>query len=65
MKNHNKVSDSSKSESSLSSVDRKNDAVHFTWSAGMGLGADDKYQVIDHMGDGTFGRALRCIDKKT
>jgi hypothetical protein len=31
----------------------------------MTLGPDDKYQVLDHLGDGTFGRALRCTEKKT
>jgi len=30
----------------------------------MTLGPDDKYQVLDHLGDGTFGRALRCVEKK-
>jgi len=31
----------------------------------MALGSDERYKVIDHLGDGTFGRALRCLDVKT
>jgi len=55
----------SKSESSKSSIGRKNDADHFVWSVGMALGSDERYKVSDHLGDGTFGRALRCLDVKT
>jgi dual-specificity kinase len=41
---------------------RSKDAGHFSWSTGMLLGSEQRYQVIGHFGDGTFGRALKCTD---
>jgi len=38
---------------------------HFKWDKGMALGPDGRYIVEDLMGDGTFGRVLKCQDKKT
>ena len=29
----------------------------------MTLGSDKRYEVLDHLGDGTFGRALLCRNK--
>jgi dual-specificity kinase len=31
----------------------------------MCLGVDNRYEVLAHLGDGTFGRALKCNDRKT
>lgn len=28
----------------------------------MVLGVEQRYKVIGHFGDGTFGRALKCLD---
>lgn len=28
----------------------------------MTLGSDKRYEVLNHLGDGTFGRALLCRD---
>jgi dual-specificity kinase len=41
-------------------VDRSKDADHFPWTAGMLLGPAAKYKILGHLGDGTFGRALKC-----
>lgn len=30
--------------------------------AGEGKPTSSKYQVVEHLGDGTFGRALKCLD---
>lgn len=30
----------------------------------MCLGAENRYEVLAHLGDGTFGRALKCKDRK-
>ena len=53
--------------------DRSKDAGHFEWRKNMILSSQDpllglsaltkqasRYVVIDHLGDGTFGRALKC-----
>jgi len=32
---------------------------------GMMLGKEQRYKVVGHFGDGTFGRALKCLDSKT
>jgi len=29
------------------------------------LGKENRYEVLKHLGDGTFGRALLCNDKLT
>ena len=29
------------------------------------LGHEQKYKVLSHFGDGTFGRALKCVDNNT
>ena len=29
------------------------------------LGKEQRYKVVGHLGDGTFGRALKCIDLQT
>lgn len=29
------------------------------------LGRDQQYRVVGHFGDGTFGRALKCVDTVT
>lgn len=31
----------------------------------MCLGGENRYEVLAHLGDGTFGRALKCKDRKT
>jgi dual-specificity kinase len=31
----------------------------------MSLGVENRYEVLGHLGDGTFGRALKCKDNKT
>ena len=41
-------------------IDRSKDADHFIWTKGMVLGDDGRYKVVGHLGDGTFGRALKC-----
>ncbi|PFH35327.1 hypothetical protein BESB_062140 [Besnoitia besnoiti] len=41
----------------------KDDIVHFDWRPGMWL--TDRYRVLDKMGEGTFGRVLRCADVHT
>ncbi|CBZ54391.1 hypothetical protein NCLIV_048210 [Neospora caninum Liverpool] len=41
----------------------KDDIVHFDWRPGMWL--SDRYRVLDKMGEGTFGRVLRCADVHT
>lgn len=53
-------------------IDRSKDADHFEWRMNMWLygkiGNQQKgessrqYQVIGHLGDGTFGRALKVFD---
>ncbi len=40
--------------------DRSRDAGHFEWSKGEMLG--EKYKVMKFLGDGTFGRALECLN---
>jgi len=52
-------------QSSDDGVDRSKDAGHFEWNTKMCLGSDNRYEVVSHLGDGTFGRALKCRDKKT
>lgn len=51
--------------SSCGGVDRSGDADHFIWTKGMLLGKDGAYRVDCHMGDGTFGRALKCTEIET
>lgn len=45
-------------------IDRSKDADHFVWTKGMILGSENKgsnqYRISGHLGDGTFGRALKC-----
>ncbi|KAF8820123.1 putative cell-cycle-associated protein kinase CLK [Cardiosporidium cionae] len=41
---------------------KQDEIVHFQWSDGMLL--NKRYRVIDLMGEGTFGRVLRCYDTK-
>ncbi|RQX74704.1 putative cell-cycle-associated protein kinase CLK [Toxoplasma gondii CAST] len=41
----------------------KDDIIHFDWRPGMWL--TDRYRVLDKMGEGTFGRVLRCADVHT
>lgn len=36
---------------------RQNDAGHFEYTIGNKLG---NYKIISHLGDGTFGRTLKC-----
>lgn len=43
-------------------VDRRQDADHYEWTAHEMLGPERKYRVTEHLGDGTFGRALLCDD---
>ena len=31
----------------------------------MSLGLENRYEVLAHLGDGTFGRALKCKDRTT
>jgi dual-specificity kinase len=31
----------------------------------MSLGVENRYEVLAHLGDGTFGRALKCKDRIT
>ncbi len=31
----------------------------------MCLGVENRYEVLAHLGDGTFGRALKCKDRRT
>ena len=50
-------------QSSDDGKDRSKDAGHFEWNKGMTLGSDKRYEVLDHLGDGTFGRALLCRNK--
>jgi serine/threonine protein kinase len=52
-------------QSSDDGVDRSKDAGHFVWNVGMILGVENRYEVLAHLGDGTFGRALKCRDTKT
>lgn len=46
------------SENSTSSKDREQDAGHFEYEIGQILG--NRYKIIGHLGDGTFGRTLKC-----
>ena len=57
------------SESGHRNIDRSKDAGHFEWTTGMILTCKDnegnikhcnQYRVDKHLGDGTFGRALKC-----
>lgn len=50
-------------ESTKKSKKSDRDIVHFDWYHGMWLG--DRYRVLDKMGDGTFGRVLRCSDDRS
>lgn len=50
---------------SSGSIDRSKDADHFIWHKGQLLGTDQRYKVLEHLGDGTFGRALKCQDMQT
>jgi len=46
-------------------VDRSKDADHFVWQPSMILQdnpTDSKYKIVGHLGDGTFGRALKCVE---
>jgi len=49
-------------------IDRSKDTGHFEWKKDMILTSSDptarssSYRVVDHLGDGTFGRALRCVE---
>eukprot|EP00929_Paragymnodinium_shiwhaense_P001557 TRINITY_DN101798_c0_g1_i1.p1 TRINITY_DN101798_c0_g1~~TRINITY_DN101798_c0_g1_i1.p1 ORF type:complete len:414 (+),score=92.25 TRINITY_DN101798_c0_g1_i1:114-1355(+) len=43
--------------------DRK--APHFEWSAGLALGPESRYVIEDLVGEGTFGRAFRCVDQRS
>ncbi|PHJ22116.1 cmgc lammer [Cystoisospora suis] len=40
--------------------DNSDEIIHFDWKPGMWL--SDRYRVLDKMGEGTFGRVLRCAD---
>ena len=47
-------------------MDRSKDADHFVWQKDMVLTDSqnvdaNKYKIIGHLGDGTFGRALKCV----
>lgn len=55
-------------------IDRSKDAGHFEWRhnmilygpdpqqpQGQPLAAPNRYRVVDHLGDGTFGRTLKCV----
>mmetsp|Transcript_99035 Transcript_99035/g.288851 ORF Transcript_99035/g.288851 Transcript_99035/m.288851 type:complete len:409 (+) Transcript_99035:41-1267(+) len=45
--------------------EKEKDTPHFRWERGMRLGPDGRYVVERLLGDGTFGRVLRCRDAKT
>jgi len=45
--------------------EKEKETPHFKWEAGMTLGPNGRYLVERLMGDGTFGRVLRCQDTKT
>ncbi|KAL8434559.1 hypothetical protein Efla_000075 [Eimeria flavescens] len=38
----------------------KDEITHFSWEPGMWL--NDRYRVLAKLGDGTFGRVLKCAD---
>ena len=60
--------ESSDSEVAVQSnvIDRSKDADHFIWTKGMILASENKgsnqYKILGHLGDGTFGRALKCLE---
>lgn len=53
----------SSASASSASDSGKDEIVHFKWQAGQVL--NDRYEVKQLLGDGTFGRVLECYDPKT
>lgn len=53
----------SNSASTASGAEGEDDIVHFAWKQGMELNA--RYEVLDLLGDGTFGRVVLAHDRNS
>ncbi|KAL8452556.1 hypothetical protein Emag_002231 [Eimeria magna] len=53
---------SRKSERKQHKDSNRDEITHFSWEPGMWL--NDRYRVLAKLGDGTFGRVLKCADVK-
>ncbi|KAL8432163.1 hypothetical protein ACSSS7_004775 [Eimeria intestinalis] len=51
---------SRKSERKQHKESNRDEITHFSWEPGMWL--NDRYRVLAKLGDGTFGRVLKCAD---
>ncbi|CAE8648895.1 unnamed protein product [Polarella glacialis] len=55
-------SDGSDAEEAQERRRRERETPHFQWTRGLTLGPHGRYLVRKHLGDGTFGRVLGCMD---